>query len=189
MKLFRLALLCCLLVVLCPTLAKSEGATLRLTSFSVEKIDNSTAEELRVQSRIQIDNIAVVRDQLRDGAHMVLKAVVSLHQLRSVLSNKLLGATELELHLRHDPLRRNFIVFHGKNIFQSRVLADALSTAWDDAILDLVPESPLETGQEYRVTMQLTLQHAEVPPWLEKALFFWSWDVVPPVTVTQDFQF
>ena len=51
-----------------------------------------------------------------------------------------------------------------------------------------LPE-PLVAGENYRVHFDLTLQHAEVPPWLSQALFFWSWDVVPPVSVTQDFLF
>lgn len=189
MKLFCLAMLCCMLTVFSPNLARGESAALRIVSFSVEKTDSKPTDTLLVLSRIQINNIAVVRDQLRDGAHMVLKAVVSLHRLRSVLSNQLLGEKVVELHLRHDPLRRNFIVYFDKNIFQNRSLNDALQSAWDEIHFDLVPEIPLEAAQNYRVTMQLTLQHAEVPPWLEKALFFWSWDVVPPLTVTQDFAF
>lgn len=183
-KLFRLFVFASL-VLMCHASAFAEGATLHMTTFSVEKQDN----DLFISSGIRVQNIEQVRDQLRDGAQMLLKGTVTLHRLRTLLTNQLVGEGDLVLHLRHDPLRRDFLVFRGKELFKNRNLAQVLSAAWDAAPITLKLREPLIPGDTYRVTMLLTMQHAEVPPWLEKALFFWSWDVVPSLELTQDFQF
>lgn len=184
MKLFRLFVLVGL-VFMCCVSAFAENATLQLTAFSVEKQDN----DLVVRSGIQVQNLEQVRNQLRDGAQMVLKGTVTLHRLRTILTNQLVGQGEIVLQLRHDPLRRDFLVFRGKDLFKSRNLAQVLSAGWDAAPITLNLLEPLIPGDTYRVTMNLTMQHAQVPPWLEQALFFWSWDVVPALELTQDFQF
>lgn len=184
MKLFRLLLIASLVLV-CGTSAYAESATLHMANFSVEKQDN----DLFVRSGIRVQNIEQVRNQLRDGAQMVLKGTVTLLRLRTVLSNQLVGKGEIVLHLRHDPLRRDFLAFRGKELFKNRNLSQLLSAAWDAAPITLNLLEPLIPGDTYRVTMSLTMQHAQVPPWLEKALFFWSWDVVPSLELTQDFQF
>lgn len=177
----------CWFLTLCvlPCSALAEEARLEFTQFSLEKKEHT----LTLLSQIRLNNDNMVRNQLRDGAQMVLKGVVTLHRLRTLLSNELLGQAEVVVHLRHDPLRKEFMAFRAQQVYQNRNLAQALYTAWDSAPVALVLAQPLAADESYRVTMHLTLQHAEVPPWLEKALFFWSWDVVPPVDVTQDFQF
>lgn len=42
--------------------------------------------------------------------------------------------------------------------------------------------------RKHRVQLKITLEHAEVPPWLEKALFFWSWKSLALI-FSQDFIF
>ena len=68
-------------------------------------------------------------------------------------------------------------------------LTNALNAVLGDAVIPLSPTIPLTPGENYQVALTLSLRHAHVPPWLEKALFFWSWDVLAPATFTLDFQY
>ena len=156
----------------------------RLEAFMIE----SMPREVRVESDLLLNNSEKVRDELRNGAQMVFTCTGTLVRVRTLLTNETLGTLARSAQLRHDPLIREFLLYQeGKPLLRSKRLDELLRTFWQAESLVFQPVAPLETGETYRVNLQLTLQHSQVPPWLEKALFFWSWDVTPPLSVEQDF--
>ena len=166
----------------------SEGqqqGSLDILSFTLETQD-SRAE---IHSGLKLDNTAGIKAQLRDGATMVLTCTVRLERVRTLLTNVPVSETIHEYYLRHDPLTREFIL-SGPDVPTIRQKSfDTLVRTLEDLRFVLPLKEPLVTGDTYQVHFDLTLQHAEVPPWLSQALFFWSWDVVSPVSVTQEFVF
>ena len=63
------------------------------------------------------------------------------------------------------------------------------AATWEVMTFNAPLQTPLASGETYKVRLDVTLQHAEVPPWLEKALFFWSWDIAPAASFTQEFTY
>lgn len=187
---FRRLTLCLGLFVAWPmpgtTATLDTDTSFSLNAFMVE----TTGNDVKVESELHITNGNAIRDQLRSGAQMVLACTASLVRVRTVMSNESLAEIAFSAQLRHDPLIREFILYQeGKPLFRSKKLDELLSTFWKNETIVLPLARPLESGETYRISLQLTLQHSKVPPWLEKALFFWSWDVTPPLAVTQEFVF
>ena len=92
--------------------------------------------------------------------------------------------------VRHDLLSREFILSSpGHPIVRQKQFDTLLASAFQHLDFLLPLQAPLVSGETYRVQLKITLEHAEVPPWLEKALFFWSWEVTPPLSFSQDFIF
>lgn len=161
---------------------------------SVLEIENfvlrTAPDAVHVTSGFRLENSAPIKAQLRDGAQMILSCTIRLERLRTLLSNVTLSETTLVFHLRHDPLLREFILFSdAAETARSKNLNALLTAAWNPLHVVLPLREPPETGAPCRITVNVTLQHATVPPWLEQALFFWSWDVVPPLSLTQEFTY
>ena len=184
-------MLCAVLGVLAsftePVRAQEAGhpGSLAMQSFFIQTVPHA----VRVDSGFTLDNSAPIRAQLRDGAQMILVCKLRLERLRSVLSNVTVSETRKTFHLRHDPLLRDFMLFTDATPPLRDKKLDVLLDSLKTIRFSLPLQEPLEPGETYRITINVTLQHAKVPPWLEQALFFWSWDVVPPLTYTQEFTF
>ena len=162
-----------------------EAAALRLGFFTVQTLSDT---KVHVDSGIVVDKLKVVRNLLRDGAVLNFTCKLTIERLRSVLSNDVLAEHSETFQIRHDPLTRDFCVLRqGLPSQCSKKLDTIIETACGDMPFTITLLEPLVSGEKYRVRLDVTLQHAEVPPWLEKALFFWSWDVAPPTSFIQDF--
>lgn len=166
------------------TVPVQEPFVLKLRSFSVATVDGG----VRVESGLLLEKTAILSSLLRDGAVLTFACTLTLERLRTLLSNEVLSARTVEYHLRHDPLTREFMLdVAGHPPMRKKNLEALLTSAWKDMTFLLQLQTPLLSGETYRVRLDLTLQHAEVPPWLEKALFFWSWDVAPPASFSREF--
>lgn len=138
----------------------------------------------------RVENGGVVRSQLRDGAVMTLTCKLALERVRTLLSNEVISGESRSYQLRHDLLSREFILSSpGHPIVRQKQFDTLLASAFQHLDFLLPLQAPLVSGETYRVQLKITLEHAEVPPWLEKALFFWSWEVTPPLSFSQDFIF
>ena len=159
---------------------------LELDTFTVETIP----EGVQVDTGFKIDHANVIRAQLRDGAVMNLQCKLKLERVRTLLSNPVISETTRSYQLRHDLLTREFILSSPERPLVRQKQFDALlASTWGHLQFLLPLHEPLSSGETYRVQFDVTLEHAEVPPWLEKALFFWSWEVAPPLSFSQDFVF
>ncbi len=157
-----------------------------LLSFTVETRDM----DVEIHSGLKLTDNAEIKAQLRDGAVMTLVCKLSLERVRTLLSNAFVSETTQEYSLRHDLLTREFVLSGpGIKSLRQKNFDVLMDSVFRELRFVLPLPEPLVAGENYRVHFDLTLQHAEVPPWLSQALFFWSWDVVPPVSVTQDFLF
>lgn len=161
--------------------------TLTLLSFTVEAKPD---QHVVVECGLGVSDARSVKALLRDGAIINLTCKLVIERLRTLLANEtLVDATEVH-QLRHDPLTREFIMLPPNAPARRDKKLDALLAAtWECMTFNVPLQAPLASGETYRVRLDVTLQHAEVPPWLEKALFFWSWDVAPAASFTQEFTY
>ena len=129
-------------------------------------------------------------EMLNDGVHVSTGIGLENGGVRILLSNEVISGESRSYQLRHDLLSREFILSSpGHPIVRQKQFDTLLASAFQHLDFLLPLQAPLVSGETYRVQLKITLEHAEVPPWLEKALFFWSWEVTPPLSFSQDFIF
>ena len=162
--------------------AAAETPRLVLDNVAVELEE----QVLRLRSSLTLDNVDPVRKQLQDGAQMGLTCTLSLERVNTFRNSEIASTTRL-LMLRHDPLTREFVMSSGEAKFQRRYLAPLIKQSWQATSFELPLPVPLEPG-EYRLTLHLTLELIDVPAWMARTLFFWSWEVANPLTYTQTFK-
>ena len=137
---------------------------------------------------LRVRGLMPIRDQLRDGAQMVLEGSASLLQRNLLRPNSLLATQPLSWHLRHDPLTREFIITDQAGAVRGGPFIDALlRDSLSELSLELNPEEALEPDQTYILEFSLILRYDQAPPWLRNALFFWSRDLSPTLNYEQRF--
>ncbi len=178
--------ICLLALCVCFSLPRIAPATAP-QGFAVEKAALETVDgSLVVDLSLSVDDEDGLRDLLKDGAVLELSITLDMEQRRILWANKHVVGTVYVSALRHDPLTRDFLVtipgIAKKDSLRDRNLTRLLHASWRKLVLPLIPLEQLKEADkdaDYRVIITLRLQHAEVPPWLEKSLVFWSADVVP----------
>jgi len=143
---------------------------------------------VRFSYGVGIKGMVPVRDQLRDGAHMLLEGSVSLLQNNLIRPSSELASVPVSWLLRHEPLTQDFLLFADPERVRRGPFIDTLiRETWSDLHADLTLTEPLQEDQTYTLKLTLVLKYAEVPPWLKKALFFWSWDLSPVLVFERQF--
>ena len=143
---------------------------------------------VRFSYGVGIKGMVPVRDQLRDGAHMLIEGSVSLLQNNLIRPNSELASVPVSWLLRHEPLTQDFLLFADPEFVRRGPFIDALiRETLSELHADLTLTEPLQEDQTYTLKLTLVLKYAEVPPWLKKALFFWSWDLSPVLVFERQF--
>lgn len=141
---------------------------------------------LTLQLSLSVDNEDGLRDLLKDGAVLELRIVASVERERSWWSNAEAVTRTFSSQIRHDPLSRDFITslptLNGTKELRDRNLTRLLYASWKELDLPVALLADVlraEEAENYALSLIISLQHTDVPPWLEKTLVFWSKDVVP----------
>lgn len=153
----------------------------------VEKFTADTRNGiLTLNLSLTVDNEDGLRDMLKDGAVLELLASVAVERERSWWANAEVASRDFSSIIRHDPLSRDFLVSlpseEEPTELRDRNLTRLLHNSWRKLALHVTTVQLLEQeeiGEEAVVTLTISLQHTDVPPWLEKSLIFWSSQVVP----------
>ena len=93
--------------------------------------------------------------------------------------------------LQNRSLSQKFVV-DGNQLEQPLVgprLGPLLHKAWSSLEMDLGPWHNLQPGAEYTVALRIRCDRADIPVWLRRALFFWSWDMAEPVYYEMQFDY
>ena len=116
-----------------------------------------------------------------------LGVTVTISRKRSWWSNVELAHREYRSVISHDPLSREFVLElptgGEEKTLRDKNLTRLLHASWRKLSLYVAPLRTLRaegSGEEFVIAFEVSLQHTEVPPWLEKSSIFWSSDVVPP---------
>ena len=140
---------------------------------------------LYVKLSLNVDNEDGLRDMLKDGAVLDLSVSTTLERKRW-WSNEEIVSSEFVATILHDPLTRDFVVLlpgtEGQKQVRDKNLTRLLHSTWRSLSLPVLSLTDLllqERDAEYSLILNVSLQHAEVPPWLENSLVFWSSKVVP----------
>lgn len=135
---------------------------------------------------VTVDDEEGLREIMKNGAVLELMTQIDVERERSWWANAQVFTRTYSSVLRHDPLSRDFIVTFpekdGTRELRDRNLTRLLYESWKKLSFPVVDAMALtrQNDEAYYLNFTITLRHIEVPPWLEKSLFFWSPEVVPP---------
>ena len=152
----------------------------------------TTQHQLVASLSVSVDDEDGLRNMLKDGALLALGISATIKRVRSWWGNEEIFTSESISTILHDPLTRDFLInlpeLEGKSVpHRDKNLTRLLHATWRKLSIPLVSIERLtedEPGSQYEITLNLSLQHNEVPPWLEKSLVFWSSNIVPQEKIT-----
>ncbi len=148
--------------------------------------------ELLLKMSVNVDDTDGLMYMLKDGASIKLDIKSLVELPRAILSNIAVAEHTFSSTLRHDPLTREFLLTLPGEEHPRRDLnlARLLDSAWKNLRIDLASLATLRAkgpDKVFQISVTLSLRHTEVPPWLAKTVMFWSWDIVPPETITLEY--
>jgi hypothetical protein len=177
-------LLCCFLRP-CDTLWAAEPQ--RFTHENPELLLHEGV--LRLHFPLSVDNEDRLSDMLRDGARVELRITARISRKRRFWFNAELAEVEFLSSLRHDPLRQEFrLTMPGQDQpLYDPLLRRLLTASWKNLRLPLLDGALLQEGQGYLIELDLALNQAELPPWLESTLIFRDKKVAQSEHLTLDY--
>ncbi|SDK51364.1 protein of unknown function [Maridesulfovibrio ferrireducens] len=130
-------------------------------------------------------------EALENGGRLKLECEATLFVHKSLWPNSKIASKIYSDKLFYDSLSKNFVLEQsGKTTpLRNKKLTLLLQKGWDSIVMDLGPWSTLKRGERYRLKLDVHLDQTDVPEWLKKTLFFWSWDIVPSATYQLDFTY
>ena len=136
-----------------------------------------------------VDNEEAIRTMLKDGAVLSLAINVNIEGQRSWWLNKEIADQNFVSTIRHNALTREYSVTlpqpDGDATLHDRNLTRLLHATWRKLAISILSEEAvkqLDADREYAITVVAEVIHAEVPPWLQNSMGFWSAEVIGPVT-------
>lgn len=160
---------------------------LKLDNFLLDTQD----DKLVLRFGVSINDIDGLKQILRDGAVINLTSTADISPKSTIIPRGALVEIQGLSSLQMEPLTREFILTEPDRDMPNRnkSLKQLLDSTWLTMSLPLCSLSELSHGSEYIVQLSIKLEHADMPAWLSKTLFFWSWNVTPPINYSMTFTF
>jgi hypothetical protein len=154
-------------------------------------LDNEKGE-IQLRFGIKVNKMQELQQYLQeDGYTLRLRCRAELLKTRTLWWDESLGENEVVFDLSCNQLSQQYILHNvsesGKAT--SEDLEKILRKHWRHLTILLGKWRNLTKRENYAVELDVTLRRANVPMWLRKALFFWSWDVVSSRRYRMDFTY
>lgn len=177
----------CLFCATLPSPAHAISQEMRLTSFRLSETDSA----LMLNFGIGVTQLDQLRALLTEGVQVELNCNVHLSRPRSYWFRKSLAETNITSSLYYDTLTKEYYLTlpDNKAPHRNKSLRKLLDGAWKSISLPVGSTTLMTSGSEYRVTLNVEMVNTDVPEWLTKSFFFWSWDPAPPIQYSTDFTY
>jgi hypothetical protein len=153
-------------------------------------VDNQEGR-IKVRYGLDIKAEAAVNEALMRGEVLALECKASLSRKRDYVWNTSVARAEMdsELVLRDGGPYQIILPSKRQEHYRGRDVALLMREAWGTLSMDLGAWSSLERGFVYSLSLEIRLVRREVPEWVKNTVFFWNFDVVPPVKYQLDFSY
>lgn len=177
----------CLFCATLPSPAHATSQEMRLTAFRISETDGA----LMLNFGVGVTQLNQLRVLLNEGVQVELNCHVRLSRPRSYWFRKSLAETTLTSTLYYDTLTKEYFLTlpDNKAPHRNKSLRKLLEGAWKSISLPVGSTTLMTSGNEYRVTLNVEMVNTDVPEWLTKSFFFWSWDPAPPIQYSTDFTY
>jgi hypothetical protein len=158
-----------------------------LTDLGVDNAQGSVS----VGFSIAVNDLAPLMEALQNGGNYEVICSGKLYQRRMGFWDSFLAEARYSCTLEGKPIARECLVEdqRGVQTLHFTGLPDDLNRFWSRLSLPMGSWDSIERGQAYRVVLTFSVKRTNIPGWVSKPLFFVSWDLVPEVVYTLDFDF
>lgn len=172
-----------LAVFLLPSLAQAQ-----LLSLDNLVLDNQSGR-IHLRFGLRLAETAEVQAVLQEGVDLWMSGTAKLISKRFVLPNRVLSEKQIEHVLEWNPLSQEFeLTLQDKaRQVKNKGLDELIATQWREITLDMGQWSMLTSGQTYHVDLEITLDRRDIPVWMRRVLFFWSFEVLSPIRYELEF--
>jgi hypothetical protein len=153
----------------------ASAQTLELTDMVVTNVHG----EVWLRFGIRVDNPEGIALVLQEGGEVELQATAKVFRRRSVWWDKTVAEGEFVSRLDINALTEEYIATMGPSQAKDKRLDKLLQHAWSSLDITLGSWSGLRPESQYKIVLTLELKRVDVPIWVRRSLFFWSWDVAP----------
>ncbi|MBF0481644.1 MAG: DUF4390 domain-containing protein [Desulfovibrionaceae bacterium] len=187
----RIGPLALLAALTAATLFFSHAGLARAQDISLSNliVDNSGGS-ISVLFGVQFANPQAIEAALSEGAQLDLVCTARLAAKRDYWFDREIGRTESVSHLlKIAPSQYRIVTPDGEGPLTGQDFPALLAAAFEDFSMTLGPGNMLNRGGSYSLSMEIRLERPNISPWLNKSLFFWSFDAAPPARYRLDFTY
>ncbi len=137
-------------------------------------------ERIQLRFGVQTEEMEALRTSLDTSGALRVECTIFLRRQRSWWPDSMLVEKDLRYDLRVNPLTQSYKMINcqTQQTIKGNKLKGLIQKGWEDIAVDLGPWKALQPGSTYIVELKLQFKRPDVPIWLKKTLFFWSWDVL-----------
>ncbi|GAB6057043.1 DUF4390 domain-containing protein [Desulfonatronum parangueonense] len=187
MNLIRRLYLCCIIILLAlmPSLPAMGASMLALDNLVLD----SHADRIHLRFGIRLIDPEPVTEVLQEGVDLWLEGTARLVSKRLFLPNRTLYEQSFEHVLEWNPLTQDFELTlpQKEHLVKSKDLVELISSHWREINLEMGDWSLLSSGQTYHVELDINFDRRDIPIWMRRVLFFWSWEVMSPIRYELEF--
>jgi hypothetical protein len=134
---------------------------------------------IQLRFGIEMNNLAQLKEYLSEGTTVRLSCLAELQRKRLLWKDDTVLARKLAFDVKNNPLTQQYTMHNlaSGRTRQSDTVESLIQEAWSRLIMDLGNWAALPRGNEYALELSVRMIRADVPGWLKKALFFWSWNI------------
>lgn len=145
--------------------------------------------QVQVRFGLEVKGVDELRQILEEGGVFELQCRATLFKKRGVVWDSVMGRSEFLSQINANPLSQSFSVVDAASskIVQNKNLSELLQDVWKTIALDLGSMGKLEKGHVYRVVLTVGIEQVDVPQWVKRSMFFWSFEAIPKTSVELTF--
>lgn len=182
-------ILTCILLsaVAAPTRAFAADQQLQLKDLVLDNTDGQIA----IRFGLGFTELDELRLMLKEGAQLTMECDATLSEPGTLWLDTTLTQQTISSVLSFNVLTREYTITMSNQTTQHKnnSLVKLLGDTWEKLSLNVGQLANLERGKNYRIDLKIRAESNNIPPWLAKTLFFWSWNVAPSMHYSMHFTF
>lgn len=172
------------LLVVLTSVQEAGSSDLDLSDFIVETQD----DHLVVRFSIEMDDLEKIKSLLDNGSDIALIYQVKVFKKYSFFPNYLLVSREVEVELEKDLISGSYGIFYPDHTRKTDSLElEDFNNLFNDVTVSLLPMEKFELQQDYIARFQARVISKNIPVWIKRTLFFWSWDLAESIKYEMEF--
>ncbi len=183
----RISLMLFIIFILLSFVNKSFAQEILLKNLILDNVK----DKIQIRFGIGIEKMEKLRSYLEEGGTLRLNCKAYLLMKKNMWWDEELKVNELIFDLNNNPLTREYLLYNvsqNKKV-QSKSLSFLLENEWGNLVLNLGSWKTLPRDKNYALELFVSLKRTDVPIWLKKALFFWSWSIASSKKYRMDFSY